>query len=209
MTPAVDEPSGSAGLRDRSPLLHSVRVLRERWWVLAVCMIVCAAGSYALASRTTKQYTATAQLLVQPSTLPALINGTQSPALDSASLALQQSNDVSLATSVPVSNLAKSLLRTTESAGDLASQVTASAQSANELIDLSAVDNDPARAARIANAFATALVSFLNSSATANLLASQNRIQTQLSALPAGSAERASLEGALRQVVALRAVTDG
>jgi len=108
MTPAPDEPSLAASSRDRSPLLHAARVVRERWWIVAICVVVCAAVSYLLASSATKQYTATAELLVQPSSLTGLVNGTQTPATDSATVAQLQSTDVSLATSSPVANPTRS-----------------------------------------------------------------------------------------------------
>ena len=209
MTPAPDEPSLAASSRDRSPLLHAARVVRERWWIVAICVVVCAAVSYLLASSATKQYTATAELLVQPSSLTGLVNGTQTPATDSATVAQLQSTDVSLATSSPVANQVRTQLHLSESAGGLADEVSATADSSNSLIDLSVTDPSPARAAELADAFAAALVNFLNTSARANYIASQASIQAQLNALPAASPSRTNLETALQEVIELEAVANG
>jgi capsular exopolysaccharide synthesis family protein len=208
MSIAPAEPRGD-GSRERSPLLHAIHVIRERWWLVALGLVAGVVVAALLASSATKQYTATAELLVSPSNLPALVNGTQQTAQDTASLQLQQSNDVSLATSDPVAQRARAALGFSESAGDLADQVSASAQSSNDLIDVSAVDTDPARAAKIANGFANALVAFLNASASANLVAGQTHIESELNGLPATSSERSVLASALRSVIALEAVSSG
>lgn len=194
---------------ESSPLLNAIRAVRERWWLVAVTAVVGFAVALGAGLHSVKQYTATSTLLVRPSNLPALIDPSQAQAQDSATLARIQSDDVSLVTSSPVAQLARASLRTTTSAADLLSEVTATADSTNDLINIQVTDPDPVRAARIANAFATTTVNYLTQAAQAQLGTGQAKLQSELAGLPAGDTGRAGLEQGLKQVIALRAVTNG
>ncbi len=201
--------SGGETSSERSALVDAVRVIRERWWLIAVSCVVCFGISLAMAMHAQKQYTAAASLLIRPSNLPALIDPSQTQAQDSTTLAHIQSDDVSLATSTPVATLAKQKLGTTESVADLQNEVVATADPDNDLIDISVTDPDPARAAAKANAFANALVSYLTESAQAQLVAGQAKLQSELASLPADDPGRPAIQQGLKQVIALEAVTNG
>jgi len=194
---------------ERSALIEALRVIRERWWLIAVAFVVCFGISLALASRAQTHYTAKASLLIRPSNLPALIDPTQTQAQDSTTLAHIQSDDVSLATSTPVATLAKQKLGSNRSVGDLQGAVTASADASNDLISISATDTNPTQAAAKANAFANALVSYLTASAQAQLVTGQAKLQGELASLPAGDPGRSAIQQGLKQVIALEAVTNG
>jgi receptor protein-tyrosine kinase len=195
---------------DRSaPLVDALRVARERWWLIALSFVVCVAITLALSLHATKQYTATASLLIRPSNLPALIDPSQTQAQDPTSLAHVQSDDVSLVSSTPVAMLAKQELNSKESPADLQGQVAASANPSNDMIDITVIDTDSAQAAAKANAFASALVSYLTQSAQAQLIAGQSRLQAELAQLPASDPGRTALQQGLKQVIALQAVTNG
>lgn len=194
---------------ESSPMISAIRVVRERWWLVAITTVVGFVVALGAGLAAQKQYSATATLLVRPSNLPALIDASQSQAQDSATVARIQSDDVSLATSNPVAQQARAMLRTSTSAADLLSEVTATADSTNDLINIQVTDPDPARAARIANAFATATVSNLTQAAQAQLAVGQAKLQSELAALPATDPGRPALEQGLKQVIALRAVTNG
>ena len=85
---------------ERSALINALRVVRERWWLIADLGRRLLRGSpLGLSLHAQKQYTATASLLIKPSNLPALIAPTQTQSQDSTTLAHLQSDDVSLATS--------------------------------------------------------------------------------------------------------------
>jgi polysaccharide biosynthesis transport protein len=208
MTAWSSTPGGETS-SERSTLIDAVRVIRERWWLIAVSFVVCFAISLALAIHAQKQYTAATSLLIRPSNLPALIDPTQAQAQDSTTLAHIQSDDVSLATSTPVATLAKQKLRTKESVSDLQNEVVATADASNDLIDISVTDTDPAHAAAKANAFANSLVSYLTASAQAQLVAGQGKLQSELASLPADDPGRPAIQQGLKQVIALEAVTNG
>jgi receptor protein-tyrosine kinase len=186
-----------------------MRVLRERWWLVVVCAAVGLVLSLAIALHAVKQYTATATLLVRPSNLPALIDPSQQQATDSASLARVQSDDVSLIASATVAAQVKQLLHTSESVSDLQDEVSATPQASNDLIDVSVTDPDPAKAATRANAFATATAGYLTELAKAQLISGQAQLQTELDQASASDPGRAELAQALKEVIALEAVTNG
>ncbi len=203
---SVPEPDSAD---EHAGLVRAARVLRERWWLVILCFVLCTAITTALAMNSVKQYTATSTLLVQPSNLPALIDPSQAQATDSATLQLMQADDVSLVSSGPVAAIAKQLLHSSASMSDLVDEVVATPEANNDLIDVSVTDPDPARAAAAANAFATALVRYLNASAQAQLISGQANLQAELAHLAPGNPGQAPLAQALKQVIALRAVTNG
>ncbi len=194
---------------ESSALISAVRVVRERWWLVVAGLVVGFVVALAFSMHAVKQYTATSTLLARPSNLPAIIDPSQTQATDSTTLAHIQSDDVALVTSGAVALRARKLLGTRTSIGDLQSEVTATAQATNDLIDIQVTDPDPARAARIANAFATAVTGYLTDAAQAQLVAGQAKLQSELAALPATDPGRSAIEQGLRQVIALEAVTNG
>src|SRR5580700_414731 len=101
MTAWSSTPGGEVS-SERSALIDAVRVVRERWWLIAASFVVCVAITLALALHAEKQYTASASLLIRQSNLPALVDPTQAQAQDSTTLAHLQSDDVSLVSSSPV-----------------------------------------------------------------------------------------------------------
>lgn len=205
----VPAPTPVPAASERMALVEALAVVRERWWLIAVSFVVCIGVAFALSARSVKQYTATASLLIRPSNLPALIAPTQAQSGDSATLARIQSDDVSLATSSPVATGVKRQLHTDESVGDLQNQITATADTTNDLIDIAAVDTSPSRAAALANAFAGQLVSYLTTQAQAQLISGQAKLQSELAKLPANDPGRPALQQGLKQIVALEAVTNG
>ena len=209
MMPAEPESTRTDLGAEPSSLINVLRIVRERWWLVLITAVVGFAVALGAALHSTKQYTATATLLVKPSNLPALIDPSQTQASDSATLARIQADDVSLVTSTSVAQLAKAALRTPAAASELLNEVSATADSSDDLIVVSVTDPDPARAARIANAFATATTTYLTETAQAQLVAGQAKLQTELAALPATDPGRPALEQGLKQVIALRAVTNG
>ena len=194
---------------DGSALINALRVLRERWPIPLATLVIGAIVAFAIAQGTVKQYHASSALLVKASNLPALIDPSQAQAQDSTTLARTQADDVALVTSSAVATIAKTELGSPQTVGALQGSVSASAGATNDLITIEATDTDPGRAARIANAFATAVVTYLTNSAQAQVAAGQSQLQTELAQLPKNDPGRPALEAGLKQVIALRAVTNG
>ena len=144
-------PSAGAQLR------RTLRVLRERWWILLVFVALLAAGAYLRASREPKVYQATATLLYAPSNASQALTGNPDfPGLNSASTTADPTTFqtiVDLVDSRAVRRHAAALV------GPIpASQsVQASIEQGSNLILLTADAGTGRRAAAVANAWARAV----------------------------------------------------
>src|SRR5207248_2204879 len=139
-----------------SALLNGLQTIRDRWWMVAIAMIGGAVIAFAVAATSTKQYTAESSLLIRQSNLQTLIDPSASQnSEDPARLA---ATNLLLVTSTAVARNVQLALGTNESASDLTGQVSASANPDADIITIQATDPSPARAARLANAFAVQFV---------------------------------------------------
>jgi capsular exopolysaccharide synthesis family protein len=193
---------------DASAISSVTRVVRERWWVIALATVIGLGIGVLFVVTTPKSYTATATLLVQPSSTISdaiLQNGGSSE--DPTRIA---ATDLLLMTSTSVADAARVSLRSKTSAADLLDQVTASEEPNADLYDITASDNDPATAARIANAFATGFMTYSQSLAQQQALAAQQQLQQRLAALPStDKVDVAALHAALQRVISIGAVQSG
>jgi len=180
-----------------------LRVMRRgRWWVAAFSLLGLGI-SLALSLTATKQYAATAQLLVQSA---------GNLGLDSGSGQVPTSTDVQtelqLVTSAPVQSQVRAQLGS-------APGVSASEVGQTNVIALTAVSPEPARAAQIANAYASAFVSWSTTTSIGSLTAAEGQLTKQINAigkeigkLPSSSAaqvtaltnQQAVLKGQLAQL---------
>ena len=194
--------------RDASPLLTGVRVIRERWMLVLAAIVICTGVVVAFSLTATKQYEATASVLVRPSNLTALIDpsaGTQN--LDQQR---EQGTSLLLAQSTAVAQRVKTELHLTDAPTDLLGQISATSEPDANLINITAQDPDPRRAATLANAFASQFVSYRADADRNRIVQGEDLLRKQLSQLaPTATAERTELGQALQKVIALRAVTTG
>jgi polysaccharide biosynthesis transport protein len=176
--------------------------------MVAIAMIGGAVIALLVAVTSTKQYTAESSLLIRQSNLQTLID--PNAAQNSEDPARLAATNLLLVTSSAVAGAVQSALRTTEAPADLTNQVVASANPDADIITIQATDPSPARASRLANAFADQFVAFERGQSQQQAAAGAARLRTEIAALPAdATAERAQLETALRNVLALQAVTTG
>ena len=209
MTTWASTPGGGEPSSERSALVDGVRVVRERWWMIAIAGVVGLIVMAGLSLHAQKQYTATSEVLVKLSNLPAVISPSQGQPTDPTTLTRIQSDDASLITSTTIGTAVKSILHSSESVSGLLDEVQANVNSSNDLIAISVTDPSPEQAAAKANAFAAALVNYMNQSAQAQLVSGQAELQRELAQLPRRSPSRTALQQGLEQVVALEAVTNG
>jgi succinoglycan biosynthesis transport protein ExoP len=194
----MPEPGSEPTLRG---YLQIVRT--RRWWVIAVSLLGLGV-SLALSLTATKQYTATAQLLVQSVGSVNLTTGANSNGLTSADV----ETELQLVTSAQVQSQVRAQLGS-------APGISATEVGATNVIAVTAVSPDPARAARIANTYARAFVSWSTATAISNLAVAESQLGSQIDALgkeigrlPASSSaqvaaltnEEAVLKGQLAQL---------
>lgn len=191
-----------------SALLNALQTVKDRWWMVAIAMVGGAVIAFAVAVTSTKQYTAESSLLIRQSNLQTLIDPNASQGSeDPARLA---ATNLLLVTSTAVARNVQTALGTKESASDLTGQVSASANPDADIITIQATDPNPARAARLANAFAEQFVAFERAQSQQQAGAGAARLRSEIAGLPStATAERDQLVQALRNVLALQAVTTG
>ncbi|HET6870948.1 MAG TPA: hypothetical protein VFH80_33870 [Solirubrobacteraceae bacterium] len=203
---SFDRQDGAAG--PPSALVNALQTLKDRWWMVAVAMIGGAVIAFVVAATSTKQYTAESSLLIRQSNLQTLIDPSASQnSEDPARLA---ATNLLLVTSTAVARNVQAALGTKESASDLTGQVSASVNPDADIITIQATDPSPERAARLANAFAEQFVAFERAQSQQQAGAGATRLRSEIAGLPAtATAERDQLVQALRNVLALQAVTTG
>ncbi|HWG62269.1 MAG TPA: polysaccharide biosynthesis tyrosine autokinase [Streptosporangiaceae bacterium] len=146
---------------------------RRKWWVIVITLLGLGA-SLAMALTQAKQYSATAQLLVQSSSSTsqsAVLGGTQQPVTPT-----DVQTELQLATSAPV-------LRTVSSKLGSEPPISASEVAQTNVIALTAIASTPAKAALVANTYARAFVWHNQSVALASLTTAQSRLRTQIASL--------------------------
>jgi tyrosine-protein kinase len=193
----MPEPGAESSIRG---YLHVLR--RGRWWVAAGSLLGLAVG-LTLSLTATRLYSATAQLLVQSTSSIGLTAGGQGSITPAA-----VQTELQLVNSAPVQGMVRKAL-------GRAPGVTAAQLGQTNVIALTAVSPDPALAAKIANAYASAFVGWSTATTLGNLAAAESRLNGQIDAigqamarLPAGSsaqlsalsAQQAVLKGQLAQL---------
>ena len=161
-------------------LRSSLTVLRrQKWWVFAIT-VACVAASLAYSLQAHKQYTATAQLLVQAST-DVTMPGTQQQPVTQTDV----QTALLLVTSAPVRAAVSQQI-----GGTPGVSVTEAGQT--NVIAVTAASGSPTQAARIANAYASAYVSYRQQVASHSLAAAEAQLRSQIGSL---AAQVAALHG--------------
>ena len=161
-----------AALNTAEPDLRTyLQILRRRyyWVIAAVVLLGAAAGGYSV--NQPKQYTASAQLLVQPTTgtLPsAATQQTISPT--------EVLTELQLLTTAPVKEAVRRQLGSEPN-------VSASQVGQTDVIAVAATSNSPTLAAKIANAYANAFVAYQQTATNAKLATAEQQLQSQISAI--------------------------
>ena len=145
-------------------------VRRRKWWVAGLA--VAGLGiSLALSVTEAKQYTATAQVLVQSAGCPSSLNSPQ----QSVTPTVVQT-ELLLVTSAPVKN------KVTRQLGS-APAVSAAEVAQTNVIAITAIAADPALAARTANTYARAFVTYQQTVAYNGLTAAEAQLRLQIRSL--------------------------
>jgi polysaccharide biosynthesis transport protein len=167
------EPGAGPTLRSYSRL-----VLRRKWWVTGLAALGLA-GSLAVALTQAKEYSATAQVLVQSATGPG-----------SLSASAQEVTPTEVQTMLQLVTSASVLSAVRAELGSMP-PVQASEVGQTNIIAITAVAGDPATAARVANAYARQFVSAQQTQAVRSATSAEAQLKAQIGA-------------AVRQVARLR-----
>ena len=182
------------------PTLGSyLAVLRRRkWWVIAVIVLgLVASLGYSLTQP--KAYSASAQLLFQPDNAVITANGSPEQITPTDVL-----TELQLVTSAPVK------VAVARKLGNVPN-VSAAEVGTTNIISVTATAANPARAALIANAYATAFVTYQRSVTISNLAAAETQLSRQIASIAAqvkslqsNPASAADVSALLNQEAALK-----
>lgn len=149
--------------------LHVLR--RGRWWVAAFSLLGLGI-SLALSLTATKQYSATAQLLVQSTGNVNLSAGADQTLITAAEV----QTELQLVMSAQVQSDVRKELGSTPG-------VSAAQVGQTNVIAVTAVSPDPALAAKIANTYSQAFVDWSTATAISNLSVAENQLNSQIKAI--------------------------
>jgi capsular exopolysaccharide synthesis family protein len=160
-----------------------LRILRRRKWYIVGTAILVAALAVAFSLREQKAYQAQSRVLLSRQDIAGAITGTQNPTL-SEDPVRYAATQASLARSTPVATLA---IRTANVTGrtpsGLLQESSVTPDATADVLDFSVQDRDPAVAARLANAYASAFVAYQLRLETGALYVARRQLKQQLTRL--------------------------
>src|SRR5260370_3698150 len=148
-----------------------LQILRQRkWWVGSLTVLGLALG-LAVSLTAHKQYSATAQLLVQPSVNASGLGAAQQPVTQT-----DVQTELQLVTSAPVQQAVRDQLKN-------APAVSASQVGQTNVMAITATSPAPSQASLVANLYAKAFVQYRQAVATRNLTTAEAQLRSQISSL--------------------------
>jgi succinoglycan biosynthesis transport protein ExoP len=157
-----------------------LRVLRRRWWLIAVCALAACGAAIALTVTQDKEYESSAKVLFRD------------PGLEETALGTSGSGDPLRAatTNLELGGVRVVAARTAERLRSLgvdhppvSSSVEISANSESDLASVSATTGDPVLSARMANVFAEEYIAFRRDSDRARVNAAADEVRRRLAEL--------------------------
>ena len=148
-----------------------LQILRQRkWWVGSITVLGLAV-SLAFSLTAHKQYSATAQLLVQPSVNANALSTTQQPVTQT-----DVETELQLVTSAPVQQAVRAQLKSTPA-------VSASEVGQTNVMAITATSGVPSQASLVANLYANAFVQYRQAVASSNLESAEAQLRSQISSI--------------------------
>jgi capsular polysaccharide biosynthesis protein/Mrp family chromosome partitioning ATPase len=191
--------SSPAGWSARSPaelLRDYLKVARRRWVVLASITLLVAGIAVAVSLSGTKEYDATAKLLLHNDQPINDLLGLSSPNTNDPER--ETNTELGLIKLETVAQRVRNALHLSMPAKDLLDKVKAETVGNSNLVSLTVRDPDPRRAATLANAFANEYVEFRKESARANFEEAAKRLASL--SPDRGSEGNSQLDSRLREL---------
>ncbi|MEA2427745.1 MAG: tyrosine-protein kinase [Thermoleophilaceae bacterium] len=178
------------------------RVLREQWWIILLCLFLTTFAAAAYTSTLKKEYETSAKLLLQSDNLSSTIAGTTIGGVDPTR---QSATDAQLAGSPAVAARVRKVVR--GGLGD--ASVSASASADSNILTITVRDTDPARAPRIANAFARQFIIFRRDTTRSRYQNAFRTVQTRLGQTRRGTPDYTTLQAQAKQLKLLISLQTG
>ena len=168
------------------------RVLREQWWLIAICVILAAVAAVVYAETRPRDYEATARLLLQQDNPAAALSGTAGSFVDPVR---QAATDQQLATSGAVAARVAHRLHLGARAGVAFSGVRAGVAPDSNVLTITDAARNPKLAARVANGFAEGYIAFRRQASQSRLTKALHALESKVSSAP--RADRPALRAQL------------
>ena len=201
----LDEPRPGEG----SSLVSALRVLRERWWLVVLSMLLCLGIAVALALSQTKEYTASSTLILTGSSA-ANVGAVVGQTGASSDPLRDQATALLLIKSSAVAANVKAALKLPDDPGTLADEMTVTSEAEANLITVAATDPIPRRARALADAFAFEYVNYRRQSDLKVLQSGIDDYYRQIATLsPAAVGQRAQLRQAISNLLTAKGSVNG
>jgi receptor protein-tyrosine kinase len=196
---------------ERFDLERWLRVLRRRWWVIVLCVLLVAGSATVFSLTQEKQYSATASLLFRDSTLGQDVLGTGGGG-SATDPDREAATNVKLVQSPAVAVLTARQLRGRVSPGEVSDAIDVKDEGQSNVVSITAHDPSPPFAARLANTYARQFIVFRRDADQTKILQVRDAVQRQLDALPGtqrDSPAGRSLQTRLEQLTTLSSLQTG
>jgi capsular polysaccharide biosynthesis protein/Mrp family chromosome partitioning ATPase len=189
----------------------ALRALRRRAGYAAAILALTLAAALTVTQLGASRYEATAQILLQQ---PDQVNAVLNPdAITSAANVQREVNtNAQLITSVPVADAVRRRLHLSETVRELVDRLSVGGEATSNLVEITARDERPERAARVATAVATEYQAYRRRSAQDAIGSAISAAALRLRSMDStarGSAEGRALEARLHQLETGAAVATG
>jgi polysaccharide biosynthesis transport protein len=164
-------------------LREYLNIIRERWWLIALSVVVCVAAALAYSLTQKPTYAGQAQVLVLAvqNTGSLLVGASQ----DQLPIAPDQADVLTQAQVIQSPRIADQVVKSlglSTSATNLLRRVVATTDGQSNIVTIEATDGTPDGAARIANEFAQAYVAWSRDTEVASLKAAGDEVAKSLAA---------------------------
>src|SRR3954470_3880536 len=198
----IDLEDQSSGPDFGGQIRDLARVLREQWWIVAICVALAAFAAAAYTGTQDKKYEASAKLLLQTDNLSSTIAGASIPGVDPTR---QTATDAQLAALPAVARRVSAKLKEPLAAA----AVRTSAGPDSNIIGITVTDSNPRRAARFANAFANQYILFRRDTTRQRYARALRTVQTRLAQTRPGTPDAATLGAQAKQLKLLVSLQTG
>jgi succinoglycan biosynthesis transport protein ExoP len=201
--PERGQPARSAGGSKQEGLRADLEIARRHWRLIAGVILASVIVFAVAHERSVKTYTATASVAFQSDTLTdAALN---IATVTSSEPQREADTEVLIAHSAEVAHSVREQLKLSNTPDELLAEVKVEAAPTADVLNVLATTHDPTASAALANAFAVQYIAFRTKAQLAGISTAQEKLREEIAALPATSAERATLEQSLVRLGSLQA----
>ncbi len=193
---------------ERQGLARYIETIRERWWLIALCVFLTTAVAVLYVATATKRYEAEADLLITPASSNDITLTSLGLIRDSTDPNQAVQTAARLVTNVEVAQIAKTALNSPDSPETLLDQVTAVPVAQSNIVAITGNATSPTEARDIANAFANSIVQERTQEMHRQINARLPPLQAQLAQDPAQAVGPDTLGSVITELQTLQQAPD-